>query len=76
MTLKPVIDSAAPGDGATGRIIREESSPNGKSEWLDLDVSPCTDKPVVRFHNPYTKKLFGQKQCANILYNLFTVVQN
>jgi hypothetical protein len=63
------VQYAAPGDIATGRLLREES------KELDLDTSPCGGNRVVRFHDPYEKNIIGKLKCGDSTYDRLQVRQ-
>jgi hypothetical protein len=63
------VQYAAPGDIATGRLLREES------KELDLDTSPCGGNRVVRFHDPYEKNVIGKLKCGDATYDRLQVRQ-
>ena len=63
------VQYAAPGDIATGRLLREES------KELDLDTSPCVGNRVVRFRDPYEKNVIGKLKCGDSTYDRLQVRQ-
>ncbi len=63
------IEHAAPGDVATGRVIRDQNN------VLDLDTSPCDGSRIVRFHDHYDRTVVGQLRCGNTTFDRVQVRQ-
>jgi hypothetical protein len=65
-----LVRNAAPGETATGEVVREEG------EQLQLNTTPCNrDRTVVIFRKPYTKESAGTINCKGVVRNLTQAVK-
>ncbi len=69
-TAQPLFRQAAPGDIATGEVVRQDVA------QLQLNVTPCSNtKRLIVFRDPYVQQPAGKVTCNGAQKNLVQAVQ-